>query len=163
MKFTKHQLALLARLFNGVQPSTATIQNTARSLIRAGLVHRYKSGGRVWLTALPTGLRAYSDHLNASRGKTRQSPATAQTAANPSPDILGDSKGLAPRARAPERGRQVRWSVPFCYQGREIDAVVVTAKTRGEARKLAVPIWTDRGYSTHADYSIGRPYTDEAL
>ncbi len=66
--------------------------------------------------------------------------------------------------RREQNGRIFRnWFVPFCYQGREIDGVNITASTAAGARRQAKVIWTDRGYTTEKDYSIGKPYRDDGL
>lgn len=101
--------------------------------------------------------------LKASLGKSPQRPATAQTPVNPSPDIGGKTPRPPRAVRAPERPRVVKWVVPICYQGKEIDGLIVNARTDDDARAMAQPEYVGRGYSDAAGYSIGKPYTDEAL
>lgn len=68
MKLSPHQQRLLSLCVStGRIHSKATIQNTTRSLVRAGLIERYRVAGRVYLRATDTGRREWSAQMQSRK------------------------------------------------------------------------------------------------
>lgn len=64
-KLTAHQWRLLNACVGRWQRSTATIQNTTRSLVRLGLIERHRVGGRVVLRPTDAGRREWFEQMRA--------------------------------------------------------------------------------------------------
>lgn len=71
IKLTSHQWRLLHACATRAQRSTATIQNTARALVRLALVERYTSRGTVYLMLTDAGRKEWFEQMRSRQSAQR--------------------------------------------------------------------------------------------